>query len=170
MKIPEKEKQKFIKDDLYHELRCLLGAATIWQIFKDHNEGFNVVVAMDSAFVHARCLFNFFTRKRRNDISITEFGQNSPYKSIIFDTWEESLHRHVLHIKKARLKPTNLKTGIHLNEQVENLAREILRLWEQFEKDSSASNFAGLLHESRARAIKDAENDTKRLINPPYTL
>lgn len=71
---------------------------------------------MDSAFIHARCLFNFFTLATSgNDISIVEFGPHA-YSSATYTRWKEALHRHVLHINKRRASPTNLKNGAHLNE------------------------------------------------------
>lgn len=100
------EKTTFLKEDLYYELRCLLGAATIWQVYREDEQGFHVVVAMDSAMVHARCLFNFFTRgSKRFDIRVADFGCRL-FKSGLYDVWEEALHRHVLHISHKRLTPS----------------------------------------------------------------
>lgn len=69
---------------------------------------------MDSAFVHARCLFNFFTEgKGGNDVSVTEFGPTAPYSSAVYDDWQEPLNRHVLHIAKgAELLPPISRTPI----------------------------------------------------------
>ena len=162
------EKRRFIQTELCYELRCLLGAATVWQAFKDAGAGFDVVVAQDSAFVHARCLLNFFTSpKSGNDISIVEFGPK-PYISPIYKKWEKPLNRHVLHIAKGRANPNNLKNGTHLNEQILDFANEILRLWEQFETDPSASDYATNLSKARQCAIQDAANDANGRTKPLF--
>jgi hypothetical protein len=116
------EKKDFISENLYHELRCLLGAATLWEIFKRSDAGFDVATAMDSAFVHSRCLFNFFTDQGSNDVSLVEFG-TARYDSPIFTKWGEPLNRHVLHMSKGRNNPTNVIDGAHLKEQVVVFAR-----------------------------------------------
>lgn len=162
----ESEKITFIEKDLYHELRCLLGAVTVWCASQKEDAGFGVVIAMDSAFVHTRCLFNFFTRsKGGNDVSITAFGPQ-PYSSQVYTDWDNPLNQHVLHISKGRLSPKNLRSGSHLNEQVENFAREILKLWEQFENDPLAVAYKAEVQKARVRAIEDAKNDAEGRIAP----
>ena len=157
--LTEQQKRDFITQDLYYELRCLLGAATLWQAFKTQHRGFDVVVAMDSAFVHARCLYKFFTQSQSShDISITEF-RTSAYQSSLFDTWEKPLNRHVLHISKGRLNPTNTDGTTHLNEHVEDFANDIYKLWVKFENDPLASIFATELLDARIKAVQDASND-----------
>lgn len=168
MKMTLEQKRSFIQTELCYELRCLLGAATVWQAFKDADAGFDVVVAQDSAFVHARCLFNFFTSlKSKNDISIVEFGPN-PYESLVYQLWEEPLNRHVLHISKGRANPNNLKNDTHINEQILVFANEILRLWKQFEADPSASDYAANLSKARQCAIQHATNDANGRTKPQF--
>ncbi len=166
----DSKKQVFLENELYHELRCLLGSATVWQVFKSKGAGYDVIVAEDSAFIHARILFEFFTSKKRtkNILRIVEFGP-SKYKSNIYAKWKSSLNRHVLHLNEKRLNPNNLKTGEHLNQQIEVFAREILRLWEKFENDSAASSFQSTLRKVRERAIADAGNDAAGRIRPLFT-
>jgi hypothetical protein len=168
VKMTPDEKLDFINDALYHELRCLLGATTVWRAFQEARAGFDVVVAEDSAFVHARCLLNFFTSATSgNDLSIAEFVPKE-YVSPLYIQWKEALNRHVLHVGKGRMKPTNLKGGDHLSEQVEALAREVLRLWQQFETDPTASAYAVVLRAARERAIQDARNDAGERTNPLF--
>jgi Fe-S cluster biosynthesis and repair protein YggX len=163
------QKQAFLENELYHELRCLLGSATVWQIFKKTNAGYDVIVAEDSAFIHARTLFEFFTSKKRNKniLRIVEFGP-SKYRSSIYATWKPSLNRHVLHLNEKRLNPNNLKTDEHLSEQVEVFAREVLSLWKQFENDPEAASFRPILVRVRERAIADAKNDATGRIEPLF--
>ena len=157
--LTEQQKRDFITQDLYYELRCLLGAATLWKAFKSQNRGFDVVVAMDSAFVHARCLYKFFTQQQSShDISIVEFGATA-YQSSLFDNWEKPLNRHVLHISKGRLNPTNTDSTTHLNEHIGDFASDIYKLWVKFESDPLASTFATELLDARTKAVQDSAND-----------
>ncbi len=169
MPLKPHEKPGFISDSLYHELRCLLGAATVWQILKNHHAGFDVAVAMDSAFVHARNLFNFFTEDQGGvDVSVTEFGPTDPYPSPVYDEWREPLHRHLLHIAKGRINPTNLHGTAHLKDQVLAFATAILDLWSQLQSDPAAAPYASLLADARARAIQDSINDAGTRIQPLF--
>ncbi|MDZ4654952.1 MAG: hypothetical protein U1F44_03665 [Coriobacteriia bacterium] len=161
------DKMLFIENDLSHELRCLLGAATIWKALKEADAGFDVVIAMDSAFVHARCLFNFFTSRGSNDISIVGFGPPL-YDSPIYEKWKEALHRHVLHVAKGRAVPTNLIDGAHLKNQVLAFAHEGLRLWRCFEADAAASKYADILKRAEVQALADARNDAGKRTTPPF--
>jgi hypothetical protein len=160
--LTEQQKRTFISEDLYYELRCLLGATTLWRAFKAQHRGFDVVVAMDAAFVHARCLYKFFTQSQSShDISIVEFGATA-YSSALFGTWEEALNRHVLHISKGRVAPTNRDSTTHLNEHVVDFANDIYNLWVKFENDPLASAFVTELLEVRTKAVQDAANDASR--------
>jgi hypothetical protein len=167
--LTDQQKRTFINEDLYYELRCLLGATTLWEAFKAQHRGFDVVVAMDSAFVHTRCLYKFFTQQQSgHDISITEFGA-AAYSSTLFSTWEEALNRHVLHISKGRSAPTNRDSTTHLNEHVEDFADDIYKLWVKFENDPLASTFATELLDARTKAVQDAGNDaSKHKISPIF--
>lgn len=161
-RMTEHQKSTFISEDLYYELRCLLGATTLWSAFKARGKGFDVVAAMDSAFVHARCLYKFFTQQQSShDISVTEFG-TTPYQSTLFSTWEEALNRQVLHISKGRTSPTNTDGTTHLNKHVEDFANDIYKLWLRLESDPLVSAYAAELIEARTKAVADAANDASR--------
>lgn len=167
------EKEEFIEKELYHELRCLLGAATVWQIYKKNGMGFDVIVAMDASFIHARNLFIFFAptkedKNNQNSIKVTEFGPSKPYTSRVYSTWKSALNRHLFHLNKKRLRPTNLKNSGHLNEKVEVFAKEILMLWKKLESDPDAVSFQAHLKAAREQAISDAKNDADGRIVPSF--
>ena len=168
MALKAHEKTAFIRKELCYELRCLLGAATVWTAFSNAGAGFDVVVAMDSVYVHARCLFNFFTGSGRNDVSVTEFGPTAPYTSSVYDLWCEPLNRHVLHIAKGRTTPNNLRSSGHLNEQAKVFGNEVLRLWDQLIGDSAAAPFKADFEWARGEAIKDATNDAGLRTKPIF--
>lgn len=169
MKIKPEHKKTFIENELYYELRCLLGAATIWQIFKNNDQGFDVAVAADSVYLHARNLFNFFTKQQsKHDISITEFGLKAPFKVPIWNKWEGALNRHVSHISPGRSNPQNLKANGHLNKQIIKFAEEILNLWKQLESNPASKAFSSTFRAARKRAIKDAANDASGRLEPLF--
>lgn len=170
MKLDTPKTKAFITSDLFHELRCLLGAATIWQAFKNSRRGFDVAVAMDSSFVHARSLFQFFNSSRGgDDVSIADLGLQ-PYESATYDTWREPLNRHLFHISKGRLSPSNVQGRAHLKDQVLHFANEILDLWKRLEIDPLASVYATELKESRIRAIREAGDDAEGRISPLFSV
>jgi hypothetical protein len=160
----------FIEQELYHELRCLLGAATVWRIFREKAAGFDVAIAMDSAFIHARNLLIFFSsvEKSSNSIRVTDFGIEKPYKSEIYSVWKEPLNRHLFHLNKRRMKPTNLKKSGHLKDKVEIFANEVLALWQKLESDPKAESLRIKLEAARKRAIDDAANDAEGRIKPLF--
>jgi hypothetical protein len=140
----EQKKQAYIREHLYSELRWLLDSATEWSIqdqLKLEIEGYEVqVYAMDSAFIHARNLFEFFlTETTTNHYGADQFlGDGVPLKSEIYTSnWKDTLHKFLMHASDRSL-PSLLKTlekGVekHLNQMPVEFAREILRLWEKFE-------------------------------------
>jgi hypothetical protein len=62
-RLNDERKKDYIEQHLFNELRWLLAAATEWSIQNQLNlgmVGYDVqVYAMDSAFLHARALFEF---------------------------------------------------------------------------------------------------------------
>ena len=54
MSMADADTRAFIAQDLYYELRCLLGAATVWRAFKQANAGFD-----DDAGKRVKPLFVF---------------------------------------------------------------------------------------------------------------
>ena len=169
-KMTTDEKKAFISSELYHELRCFLGSVTVWKAFSFTESGYDVVVAQDSVFLHARILFEFFTAKKdkeSNTLRVTEFGP-SKYTSNVYSNWKTPLNRHVLHLNVKRLTPINIREKGHLNEQIPIFTEAVLRLWKQFENDPMSSDFHELLLEVRLRAITDAKNDTRNRIDPIF--
>jgi len=165
------EKAQFISEELYHELRCLLGATTVWKIFSNTEKGFDVVVALDSVLIHARVLFEFFDSRgeRNSTLRVDEFGA-ADYASQIYNHWKTSINNHLMHLDSRRLKPNNLKKKKgHLNEQPEVFAKEVLRLWLRFESDPNTADFHKALKDARLQAILDAKNDASGRIEPLFT-
>lgn len=159
------DKKKFIEDHLYHELCSLLEAATFWQVLKDSHAGCEVSLVMESAFVHARNLFVFFAatkgdKENKNSMKMTDLGLKM-YKSSIYSTSKEPLNRHLFHLNKKRLTPTNQNNSGLINEKVKVFADEILRLWEMFEEEGSLGELGAIAKAARLRALDDAHNTSK---------
>lgn len=133
------ELKSCLTEHLANELHWVLRAASEWHV-QDvlHLEivGYEVqVFAMDSCFLHARSLFEFFTAKStRNHYGYDTFGL-SPFKSTYSASWVDPLHAYLMHIRD-RSSPQQLigldGTRKHLNEMPVDFAREIVRLWRDF--------------------------------------
>jgi hypothetical protein len=168
------EKIAYLRDHLSNELRWLLDAATGWAVQEQLNlriEGFTVqVYAMDSVFVHARSLFEFFARKparRSNHYGVGAFveGVTTLHSSLYHGGWSRELHRFVMHAQ-TRCNPTMLQTvggtDKPLNEMPVEFANEILRLWKEFEErlnnsgDLERQQLGALAREQRLNAINGA--------------
>lgn len=165
------QKELFLETELFHELRCLLGATTVWRIYFDNNAGFDVVVAQDSVLTHARTLFEFFDSRGENKkvLRVDEFGVRD-YSSQMYNQWKKAINNHVLHLDARRLTPNNMsKRKGHLNEQLEAFTNEILKLWIRFENDPKAARFHKILKDVRLKAIEHAKNDAFERIEPLYT-
>lgn len=159
-----------ISDTLYHELRCCLGSATLWEVWRaKSNSGYDVIVAKDSALVHARCLFEVMTKAAttRNDVSITELKVAARTSALYSQDsqnprWREPLNRNVMHASARRSTPSNVIDGRHLNEMVMDFALEVRSLWRQVESDIGNDDLRDILVEKLERAMADAANDAKR--------
>jgi len=81
----------YLRDHLANELHWLLRAANEWTVQHDLNlgiDGYHVqVYAMDSAFLHARTLFEFFTQPTgRNYYGVDQFGITPPLDSPLYQS------------------------------------------------------------------------------------
>jgi hypothetical protein len=133
-------KEEYIRLHLFNELRWLLGAATEWFIqdrLKLQTVGYDVqVYAMDSAFVHARVLFEFFVQPT----SANHYGSDCFLDGVLesnsyTNDWKRPLHAFLMHAQD-RSRPARLKSsGVEkdLNQMPVDFACEILKLWEEFE-------------------------------------
>ncbi len=157
----EDQKINFIENDLNYELRCLIGARAFWHSLKEFDAGFGVIIAMDSALVHTRNLFSFFTKNGKSDVSVVEYGGiSNKYNSQISTLWLETINRYVMHISPGRLVDgSNIKDEGQLSEQIDMFTDEILRLWNLFENDSDTHKYRKYISGTRERAFKDLGND-----------
>jgi hypothetical protein len=170
--LDHKGKTKYIELHLFNELRWLLGAATEWSIqdrLKLRIVGYDMqVYALDSSVLHARTLFEFFVVKTTgNHYGCDQFlATGSVLNSDSYSNdWEGPVHSFLMHAQD-RSQPQRLKTPDgpkDLNEMPVYFAREILRLWEEFERKLGKSNdprdqkLQELACEKRKEAIEKAQ-------------
>ncbi len=167
-----KGKHEYIKLHLFNELRWLLCASTEWFIQHhlklDRVEGYHIqVYAMDSASLHARALFEFFVQPTTDyHYGLDAFlGGRAVLKSDSYSkNWKAPLHAFLMHAQD-RSKPASLKShGVdkHLNRMPVDFAREILKLWKEFEdklgrtSNSRDQGLQKLAREKRKEAIESA--------------
>lgn len=170
--LDHKHKVEYITLHLFNELRWLLDASTEWSVqnqLKLEIVGYEVqVYAMDSAFVHARVLFEFFVKKTNDNHYGMDgiVGGGTGLKSNSYENgWSGPLHAFLMHAQD-RSKPVPLESsGVKkdLNQMPVDFAHEILRLWKEFEGMLAKSSIpqiqelANLAREKRQEAIKGAE-------------
>jgi hypothetical protein len=106
-----------IVEDLINEWKYLLVAAETWEWLHVHQQAdtrgvpmHTVVMAMDSAFLHGRNLYEFFGRSGklkgyRRPNTMHAFGiEKDDLKSPWWDTWEQTLHARLFHLRANRSK------------------------------------------------------------------
>lgn len=144
--------------DLAYELRMLLGAAQICQLFDEFNVGNPVNYFKDSAYLHARNLYNFFAADTRNDAKVSQFTQHH-FDLTLYRTWKSALHNHASHIKTSRHTPTNVINGAHLNEQPQKFADDIVKLWADWINHTTDPQLKAQLQDGLNAAHAEAQDD-----------
>ena len=136
-------KGKVPLDDLAYELQLLLGASKIidtlerydsQRLADDRKMGNLVNYFKDSAYVHIRNLYNFFSANTQNDAKVTEYIKGYSFNLTMYRNWKGALHDHALHIKAERKNTprSNAIGGRHLNEMVPDFTNDILKLWQDW--------------------------------------
>jgi hypothetical protein len=160
--------RKYISIHLAYELKFLLVAAATWTAREHHGENrpdHLAVMAMDSAFVHARVLYEFLTREPRSGWET----KRTPHDAVASDLWAEysaPMHDKVLHPSPKRpYRPTGT-TADDLHGQVLNLSRDVLRLWKGVAAQSVMEPYRVAMHAAAETAVQEAANAAERLRAP----
>jgi len=142
------EKEEYLRVHLYSELLWLLHAATEWSIqdqWKLEIAGYVMqVYALDSASLHARTLFEFFTEgPTKHHYSVKDF-LGAPLTSTYKQNWQGPLHGFLMHAQNRSLPRPLVSAGVSkdLNQMPVDFAHEILRLWKEFEDQLGKSSNA----------------------------
>ncbi|HKX73151.1 MAG TPA: hypothetical protein VJM32_04025 [Candidatus Saccharimonadales bacterium] len=166
----------YLESHLNGELQWLLRAATEWHAQKQLNlrvGGYHAqVYAMDSAFLHARTLFEFFTKNTSDNYYAVDAYGLAPIQSPLYtNNWVGVLHGYLMHAQD-RSSPRQLtsfdgSTSRDLNQMPTDFAREVVRLWTEFCKElasSSDSNISALEPIAR-RILQEATNNAAAVLN-----
>ncbi|HKU18747.1 MAG TPA: hypothetical protein VJP80_05745 [Candidatus Saccharimonadales bacterium] len=150
--------ENYLKNDLANELHWMLRAAVEWRIQSQIRlkvSGYHMqVFAMDSTFLHARTLFEFFTCKTTgNHYGYDAYRISMPLISTapdIVDTvylsgnWNGALHAYLMHAQDrtvARRLPSfdGTKTK-DIKRMPVDFAQEVVRLWREFAQQLGRSS------------------------------
>lgn len=176
--------KKYAEEDLFNELKYLLCAATEWDAHdkligepsrtpKMNQPCFHLsVYTMDSALLHARSLYEFFTAgegsiNRNNDqgwrrLTWRDYSPNSRQQSATYQQFMKPLHGRVMHIEKDRAGYDEIK------KEVVTLAQGILTLWAGFSRTPGLAAYATLLGNLRDAAVRAAEGVANQYQNWGY--
>lgn len=171
-KMTDEELATYLVEHLVKELQWLLRAATEWHVQETLNlgkVGYEVhVFAMDSAFLHARTLFEFLTRCTSNNYyGCNAFGI-APQVSDLYDgEWCNQLHAALMHAQdrsqKVPLESFDLTTTKPLHKMPVDFAKEVVRLWRDFamalgrHSRSTIEQLEKVAHDGLEQAVRDAE-------------
>lgn len=114
------------------------------------------VFVMDSTFLHARSLYEFFTatNTRNTDrLSWKSFGLVSGLISAKYSAkFIDDLHGRSMHLNKARSSYNPIK------DEVVNVANDVLDLWDKFSNDPSlGSIYVAEMAAARSKSIGEAD-------------
>lgn len=169
--------QRFIEQDLFNELRWMLVAASEWNAsvatdFRpvDHFQ----VIAMDSTFLHARALYEFFidgqnpTWNPRPDTANAKRDFNvSIVPTATYRQYIDGINKRLFHLDINRPTPEkggNPIPGKDVNDKVVVVAQDVLDAWDKFA--SLAPAYKSIMDQKRSQAIKDAHAASKSCRHP----
>lgn len=159
-------------EDLKYELRMLLGAAEIVKQVEQHDDVQNkdtqkfgniVNYFKDSAYLHTRNLYNFFSGCAVHDGSVHDYTLYA-FNLSLYKKWKKPLHQHVLHISNARSKPRNKIDGAHINTQIPCFAKDIESLWDKWIEVTTDSREKRALQGALTRAQNEAKDDCNNFV------
>ncbi len=153
----ERQKQ-FLKNDLFYELRMLLGASKMASLSSERKLGNLENYFKDSAYLHIRNLYNFFSECSIHDARVHEFV-DCDFDLQLYKKWKGPLHNHVLHIKDTRTRANNIKSGGHLNKMVQTFTEDIKNLWQDWIEATADKTEKELLQSLLLKAQEQADDD-----------
>lgn len=150
---------------LFYELRMLLGAAYMCDLAEKNRWEHATNYFKDSAYIHIRNLYVFFTDVSSNDISIEDFGVLKFY-SDFYQQWREALNRRVMHISQGRPRRNETlepRGSIQLNEIVKDFVTEIVTMWQIWASLIENADLRRELNSLLTKAKLRAEDDYKKV-------
>lgn len=167
--------ERYLRGHVYNEMRFCLVAATTWSACvrtrEDHGVDHLPVLAMDSAFLHARNLFEFWRGERGNIRRV--FGSDGPSSDLYVDQEEglkKALHRKLLHMDPDREFEPAETADDRLHLRVEEVAHEVLTCWDLWRASDGMAPHAVTLDAVRRDSVDQAASAAVRLgIDPVFS-
>ena len=140
---------EYLDRDLSNELSWLLRAATEWysqDCMKLAIPGYETqVFTMDSTFLHARTLFEFFTRPTQEFFyGYDAFGLSAKIPSNLYEKhWAKPLHGRLMHAQDRAKSPlvkrfASPQPKADIKDMPVDFAKEIVRMWHGFARELEA--------------------------------
>jgi hypothetical protein len=161
----DRDLEPYIETHLVYELKYLLVAAVTWSAvdaeadrapWPDHL----VVMAMESAFVHARTLCEFLALEEGWS------KDRSPHDAPPLPLWNEycePMHMKVLHPDPRRPYAPGERKGDDLKDRVVDLAQEVLAGWDQVADQEGMAVFRASMVRARNSAVADSHRAARRM-------
>ena len=144
----------------------LFGAAKLQRLLSSEVPGNPENYLKDSAYVHMRNLYNFFTvSKPGNDSSITQFGDSVIASKLFPSPWKPGLNVDVMHIAGNRANSLNVQNGKHINECIQDFATDIESMWSTWVAATKDPKLRVQLAKSLTRANQQAQDDFEAVKN-----
>lgn len=148
---------EYIDVHLGYELKYLLVAATTWRAVHDpasrgRHPPHLVVLAMESAFVHSRVLYEFLHLEEG-------WAGRSPHAAATSVLWAEyrtPLHEKVLHPSPRRPYAEGALAGDDLKDRVADLAGDIVQVWRDVASQTAMEPHREQMLDAVSGAIVDA--------------
>jgi|SRR3989304_6424289 len=151
------------KEDLFYELRLLLGAAKLCQLADEVDLGNTINYFKDSAYVHARNLYNFFTKAEPgSDGSITQYAECVISSGLYPNPWKKYLNQYVMHIRN-RSGSVAVVNGKHINMMIQDFADDIKNLWQQWVNKTTDPKLKAELQDLLDKAQREVQEDYDNL-------
>ncbi len=159
---------------LFDSLAYLLRAAQEWQVQEQLDlaiDGYlTSVYAMDSVFIRARLLFEFFIGKGTNYCHAScLFGLSGQLSGPPnFRQWKNDLHIGAIHLQDRAVGGQLIEHGgtatKDLNQMPVDLARGVLDVWHDFEAQLTSNNQIAIRDKAK-KCREQAEDDSRRVVS-----
>lgn len=163
--VPLADPDEYLREHVANELHWLLRASNEWVVqdqLRFGISGYHVqVYAMDSAFLHARTLFEFLTQRTgRNHYGVDELGISPIESKVYASEWSDALHEYVMHAKgRSAQRELHALDGTvkDLKTMPPDFAQEVERLWVLF-----ANRLREDGQSARADAVEEILRDARQ--------
>ena len=149
----------YIDVHLRYELKYLLVAVTTWKAVHDAPQRgphapHLVVLAMESAFVHTRVLYEFLHLEEG-------WAGRSPHAVSVSSLWtayKTPMHEKVLHPSPRRPYEPGAMAGDDLKDRVVDFGSDILTMWRGLGEQPAMRSYAATMTSAADAAVADASS------------